>query len=284
MSRQDVSLDRADDALASALGGWRRPFAVAGVLVAVFLLIPVLAILPISFSDSAFLVWPPEGFTLRWYETILSDPLWTSAFWTSIRIALFAAVLATVAGTAAALAVRRLPPRSASWMRTLFVAPVVLPYVVYALGLFNLFDALRVIGAEWPIIVGQAVLAFPIVFVVMSAALTRVGGALTRAASSLGARWPEIVWRVELPMVRLNILAGFIFAFAFCFDEVVVALFLAPPDAPTFPLKIFTSARESSSPDIAAASTLVMSVALLSFALSGIVLRRAVRKSKESNI
>jgi putative spermidine/putrescine transport system permease protein len=280
---QDVALDRTDQALRTAVGRWRHLFAGTSIVTALFLLLPIVVILPISFTKGEFLSWPPQGFSFRWYDEIVHDPVWTGAFWTSVRIAFFAATVATLAGTSAALALRRMPSGRASWLRTLFVAPVVLPYVVFALGLYNVFDDLRVIGATWPIVVGQAVLAFPIVFVVMSSALSSVGGALTRAASSLGARWPMIVWSVELPMVRLNMAAAFIFAFAFCFDEVVVALFLAGPATPTFPLQIFTSARESASPDIAAASTLVMSVALVSFALSGVLLRRASRKNKESH-
>jgi len=280
VSRRELALDRTDDALVAAVGRWRHVFAGASVVTALFLLLPIVVILPIPFSEGEFLSWPPKGFSFRWYDRILTDPVWTGAFWMSVRIALFAAALATLAGASAALAMRRLPAGRASWLRTLFVAPVVLPCVVYALGLYNVFDALRVIGATWPIVVGQSVLAFPIVFVAVSAALASVGGGLTRAASSLGARWPVIVWRVELPMVRPNIAAAFIFAFAFCFDEVVVALFLAGPAAPTFPLQIFTSARESASPDIAAASGLVITVALVSFALSGALLRHASRKNK----
>jgi putative spermidine/putrescine transport system permease protein len=280
---QDVSLDRTDQALRRAVGRWRHLFTGASLVTALFLLLPILVILPISFTEGEFLSWPPEGFSFRWYDQIVHDPTWTGAFWTSVRVAFFSAAVATIAGTSAALAMRRMTSRRASWMRTLFVAPVVLPYVVFALGLYNLFDSLRVIGQTWTIVVGQAVLAFPIVFVVMSSALASVGGALTRAAASLGARWPAVVWHVELPMVRLNMAAAFIFAFAFCFDEVVVALFLAGPATPTFPLQIFTSARESASPDIAAASALVMTVALVSFALSGVLLRRASRKNKESH-
>lgn len=267
-----------DSALAQALGRWRGGFATVSVLAALFLLLPILVILPISFTSASFLTWPPEGFSLRWYERILQSPVWTDAFWYSVRIALFGAIVATVGGTAAALGVRRLTSGRASWLRTAFVAPVVLPYIVYGLGLFNLFDSLRVIGSSWPIVVGQAVLAFPVVFVAVSAALAQVGSPLSRAASSLGARWPTIVWRIELPMIRLTIAAAFIFAFAFCFDEVLVAIFLAGPEAPTFPLQIYTSARESASPEIAAASTLVMAMALLSFAFSGLLLRRTSRR------
>lgn len=264
--------------LQDASAGWRRVGVLAGVAVALFLLLPIAVILPTSITTSEFIDLPRHGASLRWFREITSDPAWTSAFWISVRLAFFAALMATVLGTAAALGLRRLR-RGQGVLSGIMIAPLVLPIVVYALGLFNVLDALAVsLDATWPIAVGQAVLAFPLVFVAVSAGLAGGDPTLARAAESLGARWPTVVWRIELPPIRANIAMAALFAFAFCFDEVIVALFLASPSSTTLPVQIFTSARESISPAIAAASTVVMAVALLLAAVLGTLSSRTRRK------
>jgi putative spermidine/putrescine transport system permease protein len=273
-------MDRIEEALRVATGGWRNVFLAGGLAAAVFLLLPIAVIVPTAFSDGNFLGFPPDGLSLRWFEEVTSDPVWTSAFWTSAKLAAGAAAIATVVGTLAALAVRRLGPRG-RLLRACFIAPLVLPYIVYALGLYNVFDGLRMLGQSWTIAVGQAALAFPIVFVAVSAGLAAVDPALARAAASLGARWPRIVLRIELPLALPSVVAAALFAFAFSFDEVVVALFLADPASTTLPVQMFTSVQESVTPAVAAASTVVMALAL---AIAGvgtsIVVRRATRKGR----
>jgi putative spermidine/putrescine transport system permease protein len=261
-----------EDALRSALGGLRRPLIVVGVLVALFMLVPILIIVPTSFTASEFLGFPPEGLSLRWYEEIFTDPTWRDVFLASMKSAAVAAAIATVVGTLAALGLRRVRVGERA-LRSLFIAPIVLPTVVFALGLYNVFDALRAMGGTWPIIAGQSVLAIPIVFVSVSAGLAQIDPALSRTASSLGARWPTVVWRVELPLLRGSIVAAALFAFAFCFDEVVIAYFLNGPDNTTLPVELFVETRDSISPAIAAASTVVMLIALMLVAAAGLAMR-----------
>jgi putative spermidine/putrescine transport system permease protein len=268
----------ADDALRSALGRLRWGLVGVGLLVALFMLIPILVIIPTSFTAGEFLGFPPEGLSLRWYQEIYEDPTWREVFWTSMQTAAIASVIATVAGTLAALGLRRVG-RGERLIRSVFIAPIILPTVVFALGLYNLFDAMRQVGATWPIILGQSVLATPIVFVAVSAGLAQVDPALSRTAASLGAKWPTIVWRVELPLLRGNIVAAALFAFAFSFDEVVISYFLNGPDNTTLPVELFVSTRDSLSPAIAAASTVVMLIALLLVAAAGAAMRILNRRT-----
>jgi putative spermidine/putrescine transport system permease protein len=266
--------------LQDAAGPWRRVGVLAGVLVACFLLLPIAVILPTSVTTSEFIDLPRHGISLRWFDQILHDPAWTGAFWLSVRLAFFAALIATVLGTAAALGLGRLR-RGRAVLSGVMIAPLVLPYVVYALGLYNVLDDLAVaLDATWPIAVGQAVLAFPIVFVAVAGGLAGADPTLARAAESLGAGWPTVVWRVEIPPIRPNIAIAGLFAFTFCFDEVVVALFLSSPSSATLPVQIFTSARDSISPAIAAASTMVMGIALVVAAVIGLLSTRA-RRSRQ---
>jgi putative spermidine/putrescine transport system permease protein len=263
--------------LASGVGRWRIGLAAAALALAALLLLPGAMILVASLSSGQFLQFPPDGVSLRWYRQLVEDPDWRAAFWTSVRIAGGGAALASVAGTLAAVAIRRVS-RGAGLLRSAFVAPIALPYIVYVLGLYNVFDALRVLGASWPIVLGQAVLAFPIVFVTVDAMRAAVDPRLADAAASLGASWPMVVGRVELPLILPAIVAGALFAFSFCFDEVVVALFLSGPETVTYPVKIFGAARDSVSPSVAAASSAVTLLVLALAALFAVLLRRGTAR------
>ena len=269
---------REPNPLVPAIGRWRLPISALSLAAAAFLLLPIIVIVPASFSSGSFLTWPPHGFSTMWYSSVRSDPDWRAAFVVSLRVASEAAVAATVAGLLAALALRRITGRSRALLRTFFIAPLVLPVVVYALGLFDLFSRLGVFGRTWTIVVGQAVLAFPVTYVMLSAALAAVDPAITRAAASLGARWPMIVLRVEAPLVRGAIIAAAIVAFGFCFDEVVIALFLSNPTTRTLPVAIFQAALDSASPAVAAVSGYVMLIALLTMALAAAAARWGMKE------
>jgi ABC-type spermidine/putrescine transport system, permease component II len=142
---------------------------------------------------------------------------------------------------------------------------------VLALGLYLTFRGLTG-GTDLRVLaLGQGTLAMPLVFVTVSAGLAAVDPNLSRAAASLGFRWPSIVWHVELPLVRRSVLAGGILAFAVCFDEAVLAYFLSPPGQQTLPTKIWTSASESASPTIAAASALVICLAITLLAVAAVL-------------
>lgn len=256
--------------------GLRRlavPIAALGSATALFLLLPLLVIVPMAFNGGHFMTFPPSGFSTQWFSTLFGEEAWTDALRLSVELSLLATALATVGGTAAALALRRLG-RAAGPLRTAFLIPLIVPQIVLALGLFNLFDMLGVADRVWIVAVGQAALAFPLVVVAVSAGLAGVDPALSRAAASLGHGWASIVGRVELPLVRPAVLGAAILAFGFCFDEAVVAYFLTPPGQQTLPTQIWLSARDSVSPAIAAASVLVIAVAVLAMAAASGAMRR----------
>lgn len=274
MSRAEIGVPQ-EAVLRRSLGSYRVPFVFIGLIGAVFLCVPILIILPVSVTKSSFLEFPPKGFSLHWYSEVLNAQDWRQAFWLSVRVSLLAAAGATVAGTAAALAVRRLGARSRRWLRTIFITPIVLPYIVYALGLYKFYDSVGIVGHWWTIPIGQAVLAFPIVFVAISAAQAEMDPAIQRAAASLGASWWRVVWKVDLPLLKWSIATAAVFATAFCFDEVVLAFFLSGPDTETLSAHLFTSAREEVTPEIAAVGVLVVLVALVAMSAAAALVRRA---------
>ncbi|MFS8478194.1 MAG: ABC transporter permease [Micromonosporaceae bacterium] len=261
------------DALRDALPRTRRWFTLAGVLIGLFLLAPLAAILPLAFTTSRYLVFPPVGFTGQWFSVVLTDPAWQGSILNSARVAVTAAVLATVGGTSGALAVRRLS-RGQQILRTTMLAPMVMPPLVLALGLYLTYKSIAGGTSLTVLTLGQATLAMPLVFVTVAAGLAAVDPALARAAQSLGHRWPSVVWRIELPLVSRSILSGAILAFAVCFDEAVLALFLVPPAQQTLPVKIWTSASENASPAIAAASALAICLAVTLLAVVALLRSR----------
>jgi putative spermidine/putrescine transport system permease protein len=258
------------EALREALPRSRPWFTVAGVLIGIFLLAPLASILPLAFTESPFLVFPPEGFSFDWMTSLLQDQAWVASMQNSAQVALGAAALATVAGTSAALAVRRL-----SWgrqlVRTTLLAPLVMPQLVLALGLYLTYRDVFGGTSLTVLTLGQATLAMPLVFVTVSAGLAAVDPTLSAAAESLGYRWPHVIWRIELPLVFRSVISGAILAFAVCFDEAVLAFFLAPPDRQTLPVKIWTTASENASPAIAAASSLVIALAVTLLAIAVLI-------------
>jgi putative spermidine/putrescine transport system permease protein len=249
-------------ALRDALGGHRHWLLGAGIVLALFLLLPLLVILPQAFSSGLFFKFPPPGFSTQWFDTVFNDPLWRDSFVRSLGTALAGAVLATAAGTFAALGLRRIGP-TGRVLRTLFLAPLVIPQLVLAIGIFVARDDLGLGTSLWTLVIGQTVLAFPVVVVIASAGLSSVDPALSRASASLGHRWPSTVWRIELPLISRSILSAFVLAFALCFDEAVLAYFLAPPGRATLPTQLWLASTENASPAIAAVSTIVMGLVTL---------------------
>jgi putative spermidine/putrescine transport system permease protein len=268
--------------LRASLGLGRLPFIVLGLLTAVFLLLPLLIIVPTSWSESQFVEFPPPGFSLQWYEQAFQDPAWTDAIKTSLGISLWASLIATVMGTAAALGMRRLAAgRAARVARSLFILPLAIPYVAYALGVYNIFDrvAVDLLDSRYPLILSQSMISFPLVYVVVSGAIAGIDPRLGRAAATLGARWPTIVWKIELPLIRAAIFGGWIFAFALCFDEATLPLFLAPVTETTLAQQLFSSAQDTAEPTLSAVSTVITTAAIIVMTIGSLFVARAAARA-----
>lgn len=265
--------------LRAAFPKLRLGVSVIGVLIGLFLIVPILVILPVAFTHGSYLQFPPTGFTFGWFKEVVGDSAWTTPAWLSVKIALIDTLLATVAGTAAAFAVRRMG-KGTSFARTIMLAPMVIPQLVLALGLYLAYRVIHWSGDLRILVIGQATVAVPIVFVTVSAGLVAVDPALSRAAASLGHRWPSILARVELPLVTRSIVGAAIMAFALSFDESVLAYFLSPPGQPTLPVAIWSSASQSASPAISAVSAYVMIIAVTLLAITALVLGGRVGRRK----
>jgi len=226
-----------------------------------FLILPILAIIPLSLNAGSFLSFPLSGFSTRWYQTLFASPQWLASFRNSLIIACATTMIATPLGTLAALGLSRMQPRARVLILTSLAVPLVMPVMITAIGEYfaNSFAGL---------VLAHTTLAIPYVLVVVQASLEGLDKSLLRAGASLGGSPSRVFVRILVPLILPGLVAGAVFAFMTSFDETVIALFLAGPDQRTLPLQMFDSVREQLSPAILAAATLLV---LLSTTLLGTV-------------
>lgn len=238
---------------------------VAGVLVALFLMAPIVAILPLSFSAGSFLFYPLPGLSLRWYQDFFTSGFWLPAAWNSLVIGASAAGLATLLGTPAAFGLWRMRGAFRAVAMGFVLAPMVVPVIVVAVALLLAFGPIGLVATHAGLIIAHAVLGVPFVVVTVLAALEGFDPVQLRAASACGAGPLRAFFRVCLPQIAPGVAAGAVFAFATSLDEVVVALFIAGPDQRTLPRQMFAGLNDqiSLTTTAAAAMLVVLSVFLL---------------------
>lgn len=266
--------------VARSLGAWRILVVAVALLASLLLIVPFLVLVSTSWTQGGFIMFPPDGFSLQWYAKVLGDRRWMNAFTFSLWESAAATLIATVLGTLGAVGITRVRRRSAQrWIRTLFIVPIALPPIAYAVGLYGAGSQLSFLrGSVATLVIGHALLALPYVFVIVSGGVARIDPALRPAAWTLGARWPLVLWKIELPAVLPYILSGALFAFVVVFDEVVLAVFLLPPGLQTLPLKMLNAASEAFSPELTAASTLVSVLAIVVLAVVPVIVGRGSRR------
>ena len=250
------------------------------VLVLVFLLLPVLLVAPMSFSETQYLKFPPTGFTLHWYAEFFRSQSWIDSTVRSLVIAIFSALLSTIVGTLAALALRRnaLPERLIGGA---FLGPQVVPVIILALGIMLLYSRFHLYGSIPGIIVAHALLALPFVVTNVSSALRLRGQTLAQAARVMGASPTQAFWYVTLPSIRASVVSSGIFAFFVSFDELVVALFIMGRND-TLPMRIWANVRDNLTPVVAAVATLLIVATIAALILSEFVARAPEHADKTS--
>ncbi len=237
-------------------------FAVA---VFVFLLAPLIIIVPLSFNSepyftftSKMLTLDPDGFSMRWYRDIIDNPQWLEAIGNSLLIALASTILATVLGTLAAIGLARSNMPFRDFFMAILISPLVVPIVISAAGMYFFYSSVGLAQTHLGIILAHTTLGVPFVVITMTATLSGFDRNLIKAASSLGADPITAFFRVTLPLVAPGMISGALFAFAASFDEVVTVLFLGGPEQRTVPRQMWSGIREQLSPTILAVATLLI--------------------------
>ena len=228
-----------------------------GVAMLVFLLLPILVIVPLSFSASSFLAYPMPGWSLQWYENLFTSAEWARAAKNSFIVAPAATVIATVLGTLTAVGLARVQFPGKGLLMSVLIAPMVVPIVVVGVATYLFFARIGLSDSYTGLILVHAALGAPFVVTTVLATLQGFNHNLVRASLACGASPLTTFFRVTLPVIAPGVISGALFAFATSFDEVVVTLFLAGPSQVTLPRQMFTGIRENINPTIAAVATMV---------------------------
>lgn len=233
---------------------------VVSALVAAWLIVPTLVVVPLSFTGSKSFAFPPESWSLDYYARFFTDSRWLSALGDSLLIALVSAGCATLLGSMAAYGLSRSVFRGKGAVNQLMLGPLIMQGIIIAVGTYLVFLDWGLVGTYTGFVIVHTLLAIPFVIVNVSTALESFDFTLERAAAVLGASGLATFLRVTLPLIRPGIVAGALFAFVISFDEVVVSLFIQSPSVQTLPVRMYVSVAEEVDPTIAAASTIVLAV------------------------
>jgi putative spermidine/putrescine transport system permease protein len=234
---------------------------IGGLAAVIFLVSPFIVVLPNGFSSGAYLQFPPPGPSLQWFRHFLADRTWTNALITSLKVGCGAAALATIAGTAAAIALDDWTFRGKTVLGFILLAPLVLPVVIVGIAAYTFFVAIHWYGSLAALMATHAVLGLPYVLLLVLAALSRQDPRIRLAALSLGATPWRVFLEITFPLVIPGILSGTILAFVISFDDVVAATFLANVRTTTLPMRMFQAVESELDPTIAAVSTLLIGFA-----------------------
>ncbi len=235
-----------------------------------FLVAPILVIVPLSFNAEPYFTFTEgmlrldaEAFSLRWYRQILENEVWTRALVNSLIIGVASTVLATGLGTLAAMGLSSPAMPGRRLAMGLLISPMVTPVIIAAAGMFFFYSNLGLAQTHLGLILAHAALGTPFVVITVTATLSAFDTNLTRAAASLGAGPVRTFRRVQLPLIAPGVISGALFAFAASFDEVVVVLFMAAIEQRTIPRQMWAGIREQISPTILAVATFLIVFAVL---------------------
>jgi putative spermidine/putrescine transport system permease protein len=243
-------------------------------LVALFLLLPIAIVVPMSFSTAISFEFPPPGYSLGYYAKYFTSEEWLRPTLNSFVIALGATALTMLLVVPAAFGYVRYRFRGKAFVNLLMMAPLIVPHVVSALAYYGFLGRARLTGTHLGVIVAHGVLAVPVAFLVITATLKGFDRNLERAAMSSGAGPLRTFFHVTLPVLRPGMLVGALFAFLSSFNEAVVVIFIGGREASTLPKKMYESIRLESDPVIAVVSTLLVSAVVLGVLLSTFMRRR----------
>jgi ABC-type spermidine/putrescine transport system permease subunit II len=244
-------------------------------LMLAFLVIPSIMAFPMSFTDTRYLVFPPEGFTLQWYQTVLTSDRWTLPIIFSLKIAAISTLTSLILGTLASLALVRGTLPGKKILNIFFVSPIMVPVIITAFAVYGIYAKLHLIGTMIGMVLAHTILCVPFVILVITANLYRFNISLEMAARNLGANSFKTLMHITLPLIKPGIITAVIFSFITSLDDLVLAMFLVGTKRVTLPIRIFSQLQFRIDPGVAAASTIFILAAV------GIVIILAFMK-KES--
>ena len=283
---------------------WHYTFRFICGLIFLFLILPVLIVLPLSFNVEPYFSFTPgmlsfdsEAYSLRWYKDIFRNgmaepdaPLslawfadtWNNAQWmrairNSFFIGICATLLSTALGTLAAIGLSRSEMPYRRLIMSILISPMIVPLVITAAGMFFFYSKIQLSQTYLGVIMAHAILGTPFVIITVTATLVGFDKSLVRAASSLGAGPIQTFFKIQMPLIIPGVISGGLFAFITSFDEVVAVLFLASPEQRTIPRQMWSGIREQISPTILAVATLLVLLSIILLTVIELLRRRSER-------
>ena len=292
---------------------WYYTYHAICVAIFIFLIAPILIVIPLSFNAEPYFTFTPkmlrldpEGYSLRWYDLLLTfgmaapdgvrdsswwADVWQNATWVkaaknSIIIGFWSTIVATVLGTLAALGLARSEMPFRRTIMAILISPMIVPIIIIATGLFFFYsNPCSILGTECGrltstytgVVLAHATLGIPFVIITVTATLIGFDQSLSRAAASLGASPSYTFFKIVLPLILPGVISGALFAFVTSFDEVVAVLFIAGPDQQTIPRQMWNGIREQISPAILSVATILVLISISLLATVELLRRRSER-------
>ena len=237
----------------------------AGILVFIFMALPIVVIAFSAFSPSDFPEFPPSGFSLKWFVVIFTKKAWLKAIRNSIILLLLVTPITTALGTLASYSLHRLRFRGSELLQSFLLSPLMIPQIVLGIALLYVFSAMGWTGTLHALVIGQVLVAFPYVVRSVNACMAGLDPILESASMILGASPTETFFRVTLPLIRPGIIAGAVFAAVTSFGEVSVSLFLSAPSTTPVSIRVFNYIEQTFDPAVTAVSVIfvVFSIVVL---------------------
>lgn len=274
---------------------WHYTFRVICGAIFVFLITPILVVMPLSFNAQDFFTFTPEmlrfdpaGYSLKHYQDFFTNNEWQRSFKNSLIIAPIATVISVSLGTLAAIGLSQshVPGRRA--IMAILISPMIVPLIISATGMFFFYSEIgnwlegtlglnKTFVGYVKVVLAHAVLGIPFVIITVTATLVGFDNSLTRAAANMGASPVTTFFRVQMPLILPGVISGGLFAFITSFDEVVVVLFVGSASQKTLPWQMFTGLREQISPTILAVATILVVISILLLATVEMLRRRSER-------
>lgn len=274
---------------------WHYTFRVIAGAVFVFLITPILVVLPLSFNAQDFFTFTPEmlrfdpaGYSLKHYQDFFTNNEWQRSFKNSLIIAPFATVISVSLGTLAAIGLSQSHVPFRRPIMAILISPMIVPLIISATGMFFFYSAVgnflegtlglsKSVVGYIKVILAHAVLGIPFVIITVTATLVGFDRSLTRAAANMGADPVTTFFRVQMPLILPGVISGALFAFITSFDEVVVVLFVGSASQKTLPWQMFTGLREQISPTILAVATILVGISIVLLTTLELLRRRSER-------
>ena len=274
---------------------WHYTFRVICGVIFVFLITPILVVMPLSFNAQDFFTFTPEmlrfdpdGYSLKHYEDFFTNNEWQRSFKNSLLIAPVATIVSVSLGTLAAIGLSQSHVPFKRAITAILISPMIVPLIISATGMFFFYSHVGNfledrIGLDKnfvgyvKVILAHSVLGIPFVIITVTATLVGFDSSLTRAAANMGADPVKTFFKIQMPLILPGVISGGLFAFITSFDEVVVVMFVGSTNQKTLPWQMFTGLREQISPTILAVATILVAISIALLVTLELLRRRSER-------